>query len=66
MNRFVAANTMCLALLVAAAVAAAVSVDWPWWLVAPVAFFGGGWLIERTAPGTRLLEWLGAGGSEPS
>ena len=60
MNRFEAANLGCLGLLVAVAVTAAVYAGWPWWAVAPVAFFGGGWVVERIAPGTRLLFWLGA------
>jgi len=53
MNSFEAMNLVCLGLLVAAAVAGAVYVGWPWWVVAPVALFGGRWMIERNAPGTR-------------
>jgi hypothetical protein len=62
MNRFLAANLACIALLVAAAVAGAVACGWDWWavgLAAVGAFFGGGWVVEKTVPGTRLLFWLG-------
>jgi hypothetical protein len=50
MNRFEVANLVCLGLLVAGAAGAAVA-----------AVFAGGWVVERVAPGTRLLFWLGAG-----
>lgn len=62
MCRFVAANLAVLAAVVAAAVAGSASSGWPWWaavLVGCFAFFAGGWLTEKWAPGTRLLFWLG-------
>lgn len=66
MDRFVVANLTCLAVLVAAATLGSVASGWPWWatlLTAVGAFFGGGLLVERIAPGTRLLRWLGWNGS---
>lgn len=65
MNRFEAANLGCLAVVVAGAAAGAVAAGWAWWavgLAAVGAFFAGGWVVERVAPGTRVLFWLGAGG----
>lgn len=64
MNRYEVANLTCIGLVVTAAVGAAVAAGWAWWavgLAAVGAFFGGGWVVERTAPGTRLLFWLGYG-----
>lgn len=64
MDRYAVANLTCLAVLVAAAVAGAVALRWDGWAVALAAvgaFFVGGWVVERTAPGTRLLDWLGVG-----
>jgi hypothetical protein len=63
-NRFEVANLACLGLLVAGAAGGAVAAGWAWWavgLAAAAAFFAGGWAVERIAPGTRLLFWLGAG-----
>jgi hypothetical protein len=66
-NRFEVANLICLGLLVAAA--AAVAVGAGWWavgLAASGAFVVGGWVVERLAPGTRLLDWLGLGWRDPA
>jgi hypothetical protein len=63
-TRYEAANLTCLGLLMAGAVGGAIAAGWPWWavlLVAIGAFFGGGLLVERLAPGSRLLNWLGLG-----
>ncbi len=62
MNRDLVANLSVLALIVVAAVALAVRAEWEWWqvlLAAVGAFFGGGLVVERLAPGTRALEALG-------
>ena len=62
MNRYEAANLACVALVVAGAVAAAAAAGWAWWaisLAGVAAFFGGGWVVEKAAPGTRLIDRLG-------
>lgn len=63
--RFELANLFILGLLVAGAIIGAIGAGLPWWAVALVGvgtFFGGGWVVERYAPGTRLLFWLGWNG----
>lgn len=62
--RYELANLTCVLLLTAAAIAAAVAAGWPWWgmlLTGVAAFPAAGFLVERTAPGTRLLDALGLG-----
>ena len=62
MNRFEVANLGCLALLLLAVVVGTMAVGWNRWAVLFTAvgmFFAGGLVVERMAPGTRVLEWLG-------
>ena len=59
---FLIANLICWLFLLAGAVAVAVALGWPTWavlLTAFVGFFAFGLLVERLAPGTRFLHWLG-------
>ncbi|MGL4421664.1 MAG: hypothetical protein ACRCZF_13435 [Gemmataceae bacterium] len=61
-QRFVVANMTVLLLGVGAVAAVTVAVDWDWWAVGLTtigAFLGGGQVVERFTPGTRLLLWLG-------
>lgn len=60
--RYVVANLICLGLLLAGAVAGTLALGGSVWLavaVGCVGFFVFGWLVERLAPGTRLLHLLG-------
>jgi hypothetical protein len=61
-NVYVTANLACLGVLVVAVGYAAHTAGSSWFEVAVatvLAFFVGGWVVERLAPGTRLLQWLG-------
>lgn len=60
--RYVVANLICWALLLAGAVVGSLALGWPTWAVVTVGavgFVAFGWLVERLAPGTRLLYALG-------
>lgn len=62
--RYELANLSFMLLLMAAAIAAAVAVGWPWWgvlLTGVGSFPVAGFVVERTVPGTRLLDALGLG-----
>lgn len=66
--RYVVANLICWVLLLAGAVGGAVALGWPTGAVLAVGgvgFLVFGRLVERLAPGTRLLDGLGWGDRRP-